>query len=107
MTTRRALIAAGGVAAAGASLLASSEPGAALAPALASNPLTTPPVAGVHLQFGADASSEMVVSWHTLQRISHPRVAVGRIQGKVEQTVVARETSYTDAKVAQAVDVKE
>jgi hypothetical protein len=29
--------------------------------------LATTPVAGLHLQFGADASSEMAVSWHTLQ----------------------------------------
>ena len=31
------------------------------------DPVATPPVAGLHLQFGSDASSEMVVSWHTLQ----------------------------------------
>ena len=29
------------------------------------NPVTTPVVNGLHLQFGADASSEVVVSWHT------------------------------------------
>ncbi len=65
--------------------------------------LTTPPVAGLHLQFGADASSEMVVSWHTLQRVQRPRALLGRLSGKLERTVVARETSYTDAKSGQIV----
>ena len=41
------------------------------------DPLPTPPVAGLHLQFGADASSEMVVSWHTLQSVRNPRVVLG------------------------------
>ena len=36
-----------------------------------------PPVAGLHLQFGADASSEIVVSWHTLQPVRRARVLLG------------------------------
>jgi hypothetical protein len=61
------------------------------------DPVATPPVAGLHLQFGADASSEMVVSWHTLQPVRNPRVVLGRLDGTHEQTVEAKATSYTDA----------
>src|SRR5579862_3788037 len=67
------------------------------------NPVTTPPVAGLHLQFGADASSQMVVSWHTLQPIRRAQVLLGHLDGKLEQTVEAYETSYTDAKSWQVV----
>src|SRR6202030_1976637 len=67
------------------------------------DPVATPPVAGLHLQFGADASSEMVVSWHTLQPVRNPRVVLGRLDGKLEQTVEAKVTSYTDAKAGQIV----
>ena len=69
----------------------------------ASAPVAAPPVAGLHLQFGADASSEMVVSWHTLQPVRRARVLLGRLDGKLEQTVEANEASYTDAKSGQAV----
>jgi 3',5'-cyclic AMP phosphodiesterase CpdA len=63
----------------------------------------TAPVAGLHLQFGADASSEMVVSWHTLQPVQNPRVVLGQLDGKLEQTVEAKAASYTDAKSGQIV----
>jgi hypothetical protein len=65
--------------------------------------VATPPVSGLHLQFGADASSEMVVSWHTLQPVQNPRVVLGHLDGKLEQTARARETSYLDAKSNQRV----
>ncbi len=67
------------------------------------DPVATPPVAGLHLQFGADASSEMVVSWHTLQQAHHPRVLLGRLDGRLKQIVAAEEASYTDAKPGKAV----
>src|ERR1700731_524604 len=67
------------------------------------DPVATPPVAGLHLQFGADASSEMVVSWHTLQSVRNPRVVLGRLDGALERTVEAKEVSYTDAKSGQVV----
>jgi 3',5'-cyclic AMP phosphodiesterase CpdA len=63
----------------------------------------TPAVSGLHLQFGADASSEVTVSWHTLQSISNPRVVLGRPDGRFEQTVAAKPTFYTDAKSGQMV----
>lgn len=68
-----------------------------------SDPGPTPPVAGLHLQFGADASAEIVVSWHTLHSVRRPRVLLGHLDGKLEQTVEANEVSYTDTKSGQVV----
>ena len=101
--SRRKLLAAaglGGGAAVAASFPASGTAEATAAPA---NPVSTPPVAGLHLQFGSDASSQMVVSWHTLQPVRRPRVLLGRLDGKLEQTVDATTVGYTDAKSGQAV----
>jgi hypothetical protein len=67
------------------------------------DPSGTPAVAGLHLQFGADASSEVTVSWHTLQPVRNPLVVLGRPDGKFEQKVDARPTSYTDGKSKQVV----
>jgi 3',5'-cyclic AMP phosphodiesterase CpdA len=103
--SRRKLLAAGGVGAAAiaASLMRSEAVQAAPATSSSSDPLLTPPVAGLHLQFGADASSQVVVSWHTLQPVGNPRVLLGRLDGKLEQTVEAHPASYTDAKAGQVV----
>ncbi len=62
-----------------------------------------PPVAGLHLQFGADASSQIVVSWHALQPVVRPRVVLGRLDGRLDKVVQARQASYTDAKGGQIV----
>lgn len=67
------------------------------------DPGRTPPVAGLHLQFGADASREVVVSWHTLQPVARPRVLLGRPDGAYERTVNAETVSYTDAKSGRVV----
>ena len=102
--SRRKLLAAAGIG--GGALLAASlgaDVDAATPASPLSDPVTTPPVAGLHLQFGADASSEMVVSWHTLQPVRNPRVVLGRLDGKFEQTVEAEAASYTDAKSGQIV----
>ena len=101
--SRRKLLAAAGIAAVAAPLIGTEEAGAAPVARLSSDPVATPPVAGLHLQFGADGSSEMVVSWHTLQPVRRPRVLLGRLDGRLEQTVEAKETSYTDAKSRQVV----
>jgi hypothetical protein len=102
--SRRRLLAAaglgGGVAAAG--LLMAGDPAGAANPA-AGAPMGTPPVAGLHLQFGSDASSQMTVSWHTLQPVQRPRVLLGRIDGALERVVEARTVSYRDAKSGQVV----
>jgi len=67
------------------------------------NPTAMPPVCGLHLQFGSDASSEIVVSWHALQPVQRPRVIVGHPDGRFERMVEATTVSYTDAKSGQVV----
>ena len=66
-------------------------------------PAGTPPVAGLHLQFGADAASEVTVSWHTLKPVQNPRVVLGRLDGSYELTIEAGQASYLDAKMKQTV----
>jgi hypothetical protein len=63
----------------------------------------TPPVSGLHLQFGADASSEIVVSWHSLAPVREPRVLLGHLDGRLLRTVAASRWTYTDAKSSQVV----
>ncbi len=104
--SRRKLLAAAGIgggAVVAASFIGTGHAEAAPPSRRSPDPVATPPVAGLHLQFGADASSEMVVSWHTLQPVRNPRVVLGRVNGKLEQTVEAKGTSYTDAKAGQIV----
>src|ERR1700676_3458453 len=104
--SRRKLLAAaglGGGAVVAASLIRTGDVQAAPLPGQPPDPVATPPVAGLHLQFGADASSQMVVSWHTLQPARNARVMLGRLDGRLEQTVEAKATSYTDAKSGQIV----
>jgi hypothetical protein len=67
------------------------------------DPLLTPMMQGLHLQFGADASREVVVSWFTLQPVSHPCVFLGRPDGSHERTVTGGTRSYLDAKSGQRV----
>jgi 3',5'-cyclic AMP phosphodiesterase CpdA len=105
--SRRRLLAAagmmGGVGLTG-SLAAPAAAGTASAAASGvSSDSAAPPVAGLHLQFGADASSEVVVSWHTLGPVGRPRVLLGRLDGRLERVIVAREVSYTDAKSGRVV----
>jgi hypothetical protein len=67
------------------------------------NPVHTPRVAGVHLQFGCDAASEITVSWHSLQPVTWPRVLLGSADGHFQRAVNARTVSYTDAKSGRVV----
>jgi hypothetical protein len=67
------------------------------------DPLSTPRVNGLHLQFGADASREVVASWHTLLPVQHPRVLLGEQDGRYLSSQSAQRTSYTDAKSGQVV----
>jgi hypothetical protein len=68
----------------------------------AHQPTRTPPVDGLHLQFGSDASSTAVVSWHTLQPVSQGRVLLGTERG-YRRSVAASTRTYTDAKSGQKV----
>src|SRR5215472_15358659 len=104
--SRRKLLAAAGIASGVAVATTLVGPGVALAaPDMApvADPLTTPPVAGLHLQFGTDAASEMVASWHTLQPVHNPRIMLGGLDGKLERVIPAKEASYKDAKSGQTI----
>ncbi len=101
--SHRKLLAAAGIAGGAAVAASVIGTGAALPAPPSTDPQTIPPVAGLHLQFGADAASEMVVSWHTLQSVRNPRVMLGALDGTLDRVVAAQETSYTDAKSGQVV----
>ena len=98
--SRRTLLAAAGLSPL-ATALAPRPTRAATTAAASATPI--PPVHGLHLQFGADAATEVTVSWHTLQPIQNPRVILGRPDGRLEQVVQAGPTSYLDAKSGQTV----
>jgi hypothetical protein len=55
------------------------------------------PVNGLHLQYGADAAAEVVVSWHTAVAVNNPRVMVGTPDGGLGHTVAAETVTYRDA----------
>ena len=101
--SRRRLLAAAGLTSVAATAVFA-DPAVAARPsvALVVDP-TVPAVAGLHLQFGSDASSRMVVSWHSLSPVKHPRVLLGRLDGHLEQTVAAVTTSYVDGKSGRTV----
>ena len=101
--SRRRLLASAGVAAV-ASLIGTREEAAAASDSARSNDADgAPAVHGLHLQFGSDASSQMVVSWHALQAVSGARVLLGNIDGRFARSVAAERVGYTDAKSGQTV----
>jgi 3',5'-cyclic AMP phosphodiesterase CpdA len=55
------------------------------------------PVSGLHLQFGKDAATEVVVSWHTTNAVDNPRVLVGTPASDFGRVVPARTRTYRDA----------
>ncbi|MGF6880988.1 3',5'-cyclic AMP phosphodiesterase CpdA [Nocardia sp. GAS34] len=57
-----------------------------------------PRVAGLHLQFGADAAREAVVSWHTVGSVRKPVVRYGTAAQGFGTTVAAETRTYRDAK---------
>jgi 3',5'-cyclic AMP phosphodiesterase CpdA len=57
-----------------------------------------PPVVGLHLQFGKDAGTEVVVSWHTTEAVRNPRVMLGTPGSGFGRTVAAETRTYRDAK---------
>ena len=56
-----------------------------------------PRVGGLHLQYGASAASEVVVSWHTAAAVNNPRVMLGTPDDGVGHTVAADTATYRDA----------
>jgi len=106
--TRRSLLAAAGVVGAAAAVdLVAPTSSASAAPGAnrrrPADPTQTPRVGGLHTQFGADATDEVTVSWHTTQPVRKPRVLVAREGQSHERTVAAVEHSYEDAKSGQTV----
>ena len=51
----------------------------------------------VHLTFGEDPASEVVVSWVTPAPVSNPKVIVGTPAGGFGRTVEAETRTYTDS----------
>jgi 3',5'-cyclic AMP phosphodiesterase CpdA len=99
--SRRTLFGAAGAGAAGAALL----PGSAAVASPSSSPTLwtqpgpsgAPDVHGVHLQFGADAATEVVVSWSTPTPVGKPRVLFGTAGDGYGHQVPADTITYTDA----------
>src|SRR5919108_6014637 len=57
----------------------------------------------LHLQFGQDASREVVVSWATAGPVRHPRLRLGLHTGGFGRTVPAETRTYVDARSGQEV----
>lgn len=64
-----------------------------------------PRVAGLHTQFGADASREVVVSWHSTASVSNPRVQLGSPTDGFGHTQPADTSTYRDAQSGTEVQV--
>lgn len=109
--SRRGFLTALGVAGAAAAI-AGPESSAAASPTdtaptqgatAAGDPSAIPPVLGLHLQFGPDASSTVVSSWHSLQPVTNPRILLGTVNGGYHRSIAAESVSYTDAKSGDVV----
>jgi 3',5'-cyclic AMP phosphodiesterase CpdA len=57
-----------------------------------------PPVFGLHLQFGRNAGTEVVVSWHSTEAVRNPCVMLGTPGSGFGRTVAADTRTYRDAK---------
>jgi 3',5'-cyclic AMP phosphodiesterase CpdA len=64
-----------------------------------------PPVQGLHLTFGKDPSTQMVVSWLTDSPVKRPRVLYGTIEHGLGQGANAQTRSYSDGKSGRTVYV--
>ncbi|MER5363068.1 fibronectin type III domain-containing protein [Streptomyces sp. NPDC002785] len=62
-------------------------------------------MSGLHLQFGTDASSEMIVSWITPQSVRRPHVRLGLPEGGLGRVIEAETRTYRDALSQEEVDV--
>jgi hypothetical protein len=64
-----------------------------------------PPVQGLHLTFGADPSSQMVVSWITDSAVDRPQVHYGTLKDGFGSSASAQTRSYVDGKSGRTVYV--
>src|SRR6266478_6583596 len=99
--SRRRVLATAGLAAAAVPLTAKGASAASL--------LKTPDTAGapspdgLHVQFGADASKEAVVSWLSPVQVRRPKLRIGTPRHGYGDTVPAEERVYTEALTGQTV----
>ena len=105
--SRRKLLAAAGIAGGAmivAPLIGAGEAAAAPSSPPSPDPVATPPVAGLHLQFGADASSRDggVLAQHC-SRFAIPVSCSGVSTASSSRPSTAETASYTDAKSGQVV----
>src|ERR1700760_854474 len=64
------------------------------------------PVSGLHLQFGGDASTDVVVSWHSgTAAVRNPRVMLGTPGAGLGRSVQAETATYRDAKSGSEIRV--
>lgn len=56
------------------------------------------PVGGLHLQYGKNAATEVVVSWHSVDAVQNPRVMLGTPASGFGRVVSAETRTYRDAK---------
>jgi hypothetical protein len=98
--TRRQILLSGGLAAT-VPLLASTPSAASLVrrPDVAG----APPPEQVHLQFGADAATQIAVSWAAPAQVARPRLRVGPRGEAFGREVPAQERVYTDAMTGETV----
>ncbi len=101
---RRALLRAAGVAGLTAAAVPLLE-----RPGVAAELVRQPAVAGapspeqLHVQFGADAASQITVSWATPEKVSRPRLRLGRRGAGFGTNVDAEERVYVEALTGQTV----
>lgn len=75
----------------------------------AASPVNRPDTAGasapqhVHLQFGADAASQVAVSWAAPAAVARPRLRFGPASGQAGSQIEAEERGYTDALTGETV----
>jgi hypothetical protein len=92
--SRRQILVSGGLAATVPLLLSARK-----APALVRQPDSAgaPPPEQLHVQFGADAASQIAVSWAAAAPVSRPRLRLGRANLGSGRDVPAEERVYTEA----------
>ena len=62
-----------------------------------------PPPEQLHVQFGADAASQVAISWAAPAAVSRPRLRVGYHGGGFGREVPAQERVYTEALTGETV----
>jgi hypothetical protein len=104
--SRRQILVSGGLAATAPWLLGAAAPARARsAPGLTRQPdvAGAPPPGQLHVQFGADAASQIAVSWATPVPVANSRLRAGPAGGGPGLDVPAEERVYTEALTGQTV----